>query len=331
VHSYAGGLWLALNALAADREVLISRAEVGQIDAAGPLPALAAAARAILRDVGTANRTLSADYESAISPRAALLLQVVSDDYRVVGETSATGLEDLVALARDRELMLASAVASAPLVEPPESIQWSQRSVRETMAAGVDLVLVRGDGLIGGPPCGILVGRADVIHRITANPLFAAWQLDAHRCAALVGTLQLFEGVSETHELLPVWQLLTVSLENLQNRAERIAPQLAAAPGVATAVAIATQSPIIAALGPGGGRPSYGVSLTSADGDVVSLERRLSVGRHSVIGRRENGAIVLDLRTVFPRQDRLMVESLVGGSATQESPPQVDTPSSAMN
>ncbi len=104
VHSYSGGLWLALAALANDREVLVSRAEVGEVDSAGPLPKLAAAARCLLKDVGTANRTTAADYEAATSPRAKVLLKLNSDEYRIVGDTASAELEELVALARDREL-----------------------------------------------------------------------------------------------------------------------------------------------------------------------------------------------------------------------------------
>jgi L-seryl-tRNA(Ser) seleniumtransferase len=317
LHSYAGALWLTLAALATDREVLISRAEVGEVDSAGPLPKLASSARAHLKDVGTANRTVAADYELAASPRAAVLLKVNFDEYRIIGETASAELEELVAFARDRELLLVDAAGAAPLLDPPSSITWPRQSVRSRVAIGVDLILVRGDGLVGGPACGILAGRQEVVRRIREHPLFAAWQLDALRSAALAGTLECYENAPPGEQSLPVWQCLTTPLENLRNRAERLAPQLANAEGIATAAALETRSPIAAAL-IDGGWPSYGVALAARDGNVQSLEKQLANAAQPVVGRIEGEHLVLDLRTVFPRQDRALVESLIGSIAPSE-------------
>lgn len=317
VHSYAGALWLTLSALATDREVLVSRAEVGEVDSAGPLPKLAAAARIVLKDVGTANRTAAADYEAAASPRAAVLLKLSSDEYRVVGETTSPVLEELVALARDRELVLVDAAGAAPLSDYPPSFSWPRQSVRARLAAGVDVALVRGDGLVGGPSCGILAGRQEIVRRIVEHPLFAAWQLDALRLAGLAGTLECYENSPPGEQSLPVWQCLSTPIENLRNRAERLAPQLAKADGIASAVPMETRSPIAAAQ-IDGGWPSFGVALTPADGDLQGLERRLISSQQPVIGRVDNERLVLDLRTVFPRQDKLLVESLTGGAATSD-------------
>jgi L-seryl-tRNA(Ser) seleniumtransferase len=328
VHSYAGALWLALATLAAHREVLISRAEVGEIDAAGPLPKLAASAEAVLRDVGTANRTTAADYEVAASPRASVLLKLSSDEYRIMGDTVAPRMAELVALARDRELVLVAAMAASPLVDPPASIQWPDRSVRALLSAGVDLVLVRGDGLLGGPPCGLVIGRQDVVERIAANPLFGAWRLDALRGAALVGTLQCYERLSESQHALPLWQLLTTPVENLQNRAERIAPQLAQAAGVASACAVETRSPLIAAMGEGRDWPSYAVALTATDAKTHDLEMRLKTADQPVLGRIEDGRLLLDLRTVFPRQDTALVASIAGETSAAAGVDQDASPAS---
>ena len=329
VHSYAGGLWLALAALASDREVLVSRAEVGEVDTAGPLPKLAAAARCVLKDLGTANRTTAADYEAAISPRAKVLLKLNSDEYRIVGDTASAELEELVALARDRELALVCALGAAPIAEPPASIQWPRPSAKATLGMGADLVLLRGDGLVGGPTCGILAGRQDLIQRIISHPLFAAWQLDALRGAALIGTLECYSNSANGQpgpESLPVWQALATPLENLRNRAERIAPQVATAADVASATAVETRSPIAAALLDGGGWPSYAVAITAANGDIRSLERRLSDGDQPVIGRVENNQMILDLRTVIPRQDTALVQSFCGGREVPSAGDSNDNP-----
>ena len=181
VHGYAGAMWLALAAVAADREVLVARAEVGDVGTSDSLPKLAEAAKAMLTEVGTTNSALAADYEAAASPRTAAILTASSDTYRVVGQTAAVELDELVDLARDRELNSIDALGAAPLIAPPPPISWPRRSAAASIAAGVDLVILRGDGLVGGPSCGILLGSKEVIRRITDHPLFTAWSIDPLR------------------------------------------------------------------------------------------------------------------------------------------------------
>jgi L-seryl-tRNA(Ser) seleniumtransferase len=169
-----------------------------------------------------------------------------------------------------------------------------------------------------------MAGRQDIIRRITGHPLFAAWQLDALRSAALAGTLQCYESSPPAEQSLPVWQLISTPVENLRNRAERIAPQLAKTEGIAAATAVETRSPLAAALIVDGGWPSYAVALTAADGDVQSLVKRLGDAPQAVIGRVEHERLLLDLRTVFPRQDKLLIEALTGSPI---SPPCAENPS----
>ena len=181
VHSYAGAVWLALAALAANREVIVARAEVADVGETDVLPKLAEAAKTILTEIGTTNSALAADYERAASPCTAAILTVNSDSYRIIGQTATAELDELVALAHDRELVSIAAIGAAPLVDLPSNISWPRRSANATIAAGIDLVLVRGDGLVGGPACGILLGSKEIVQRITAQPLFAAWKLDPQR------------------------------------------------------------------------------------------------------------------------------------------------------
>ncbi len=198
VHSYTGAVWLSIAALAADRELLVARAEVGDI---GDLPKLADAAKVVLKEVGTTNSALAADYEEAASERTAAVLKLNPDTYYVIGQTATAELDELVALARDRELVSIDALGTAPLAEPPQAVCWPRRSAHASIAAGTDLVILRGDGLVGGPPCGILLGRKEVITRITENPLFAAWRLDAPRSAALAATLECYGNPAGGHRI----------------------------------------------------------------------------------------------------------------------------------
>jgi L-seryl-tRNA(Ser) seleniumtransferase len=308
VHSYSGALWLAISALAAGRQVLVARADVGDVDRREPLPKLVAAANATLVEVGTINRATAADYEAAASPRAAVILKLTPDAYRVVGETTVPELDELVAVSRACELICVEALGAASLVDPPNGIALPLRTVRGSLKAGIDLVIVRGDGFVGGPACGILLGSRDVIRRVTAHPLYETWRLEAMRCAALIATLECYGNTPLAHEGLPVWQFLTTTVDNLRNRAERMAAQLAHVQGITSATAVETRSPLFAGFSHE--YPSYAVALT-VEGDVKSLDRRLRDGALPIVGRIEGERLLLDLRTVLPRQDKTLVDTLV--------------------
>jgi L-seryl-tRNA(Ser) seleniumtransferase len=264
-----------------------------------------------LREVGATNRSAASDYEAALSNETAAILKISADTYHVAGETASATLEELFPLARDRELPLIDILGAAPLVEPPANISWPRRSARESLAAGTDIVILRGDGLVGGPCCGIVLGKRDVIERLMQLPLFAAMKLDPLRAAALAATVECYGDASRGADSIPAWQCLATSVENLKNRAERMAGQLAHAPGVASATAIETRSPLSAAIA-GEGWPSYGVALTAAENNIAALDERLKAARFPIVGRMEGSQLVLDLRTVLPRQDRQLVDSLLG-------------------
>jgi L-seryl-tRNA(Ser) seleniumtransferase len=321
VHSYSGALCLALTSLAAEREVLVARADVGEVETGDPLPKLVQAARCMLKEVGTANRATVADYESAITPQTGAILKVIPDAYRVVGETAQASVDELVALARDREMLYIEALGLAPLFDVPQTICKLPRSVRTSIADGTDVVVVRGNGLVAGPPCGLLLGRKSFLDAIGKHPLFSAWRLDPIRAAALTATLELYDNLSTNVGVMPAWQSLTAPVENLRNRAERLAPQLATAEEVASAIPVETRSELAACLGPEGGFPSFGIRVTAKDGNVSALDSRLKAAKWPVFGRVEDNAIILDLRTVSPRQDRLLVESVTGGSIKSANQP----------
>ncbi len=311
-HSYSGAIWLALAALAANREVVVARAEVGDVDGVDSLHKLATAANVALKEVGATNRTSIADYEAVLSPQTAAILKLSNDSYRVVGEIVATQLDDIVPLARDRELTPIDSLGMAPLIDLPAQINWPRRSAQASIAAGADLVILRGDALVGGPACGLLLGRSDLIRRVKEHPLFSACQIEPLRAAALTATLACYENQPPGAEAIPVWQCLRISVDNLRNRADRMAAQLSHVEGLSSAAAVETQSPVSAALAQEW--PSYGVAITPADGNLPALNDRLLASRIPIRGRVEADRIILDLRTVLPRQDKTIVDSLLGSN-----------------
>jgi L-seryl-tRNA(Ser) seleniumtransferase len=310
VHSYCGAVWLALAALAHGHDVLVARADVGDVEGGNSLANLAAAAGASLQEVGATNRTTATDYLSAASPRTPALLSLSADNYRVIGDTAMPSLEELIAVARERELCFIDALGGAPLVEPPVSIDWPRRSAAASIAAGTNVTILRGDGLVGGPACGLLLGDKQSIQQIVSHPLFSLIRLDPLRSAAVLATAECYDSPSRGADSIPVWQCLGTSLDNLRNRAERMAAQLGHVSGVTSATAVESRSPLFASLS-GDGFPSYGVALTPEDGNVAALHARLGQARIPIVARPEKEQLVLDLRTVPPRHDKVIVDSLL--------------------
>jgi L-seryl-tRNA(Ser) seleniumtransferase len=316
VHSYAGGLWLALAALAANCETLVAAAEVGGVDHADSLPKLASAAHTTLKQAGALTGAIAADFRAIVSPRTSAILKSSGSSFSSSIAAATPTLEELIAIARDHKLILIDALGPAPLAPPPAPLTWPSRSAQTSLAAGADLVILRGDSFVGGPACGILLGREELLRRIVEHALFSPWQIDPLRAAGLSATIAAHDNPSAGANSLPAWQCLGTSPENLRNRAERLAAQLAHAAGVASAVAVETRSALSSDFAEGG--PSYGVALAATDGNLSLLEKRLRAARGPIFGRTEGEQIVLDLRTVLPRQDKLIVDGMLDAKTAQE-------------
>lgn len=314
VHSFPAAVWLSLSALAANREVITARA-----DANDSTISQLSLANVTLKEVGVGNRVTREDFAAAISAQSAVILRQHGDNNVGSPESAEAEFDSIVQLAHERQLILVDALGPAPLIDPPASLGSLGRSAAASLAGGADLVILRGDALVGGPNCGILLGRDDLIQRVFAHPLFPACEIDPLRAAALAATVECYEAASSAHSPLPVWQCLSTSLDNLRNRAERLAAQLAHANGVATATATEMHSAIV--TGRSGERlPSFGVQLAPKDGDIGALQRRLLSCRIPIHGRTEGDHILLDLRTVLARQDKLIVDSLLGAELADTQP-----------
>jgi L-seryl-tRNA selenium transferase/selenocysteine synthase-like protein len=251
----------------------------------------------------------SAEAERAAAGLCALISRLTSAPSAAVIHSYATAIW----LARECEAGSIAELDAAPLVDPPATIGCPWPSAQSVIASGSQLAIIRGDGLIGGPAAGIILGNQAIVSRITEHPRFASLQLDSHRVAALTATLECYDTAARGTDELPVWQLLATSVDNLRNRAERLAAQLAHVEGVLAATAIETRSPILAATS-GDAWPSYGVALAAADNNVAALDKRCRSARFPVVGRIEGERLVIDLRTVLPRQDKAIVDSLLGES-----------------
>jgi L-seryl-tRNA(Ser) seleniumtransferase len=311
VNNNAAATMLVLAALAAGREVIISRGELVEIGGGFRVPDVMAQSGAILREVGTTNKTRAADYAAAVSDRTALILRVHPSNFRIEGFTERAALADLVAIGRQFNVPVAEDLGSGLLAAPltPPSLPRhapvpDEPVVRESVTAGVDACCFSGDKLLGGPQAGIIVGRSAVVDCIRKHPLMRALRVDKMTYAALEATLTEY-AAGRAGTSIPVQRMLTMSAEEIRRRAEAMAQRIAACSGWR-----ATLIPGVSAVG-GGSAPGVELptTLIAIEKDALSadaLEQRLRRLTPPVIARIDRDSLVLDLRTVPADQDEVL-------------------------
>lgn len=307
VNNNAAAVLLVLSALAAGREVVISRGQLVEIGGGFRIPDVLRQSGARLVEVGTTNRTYAADYQAAIGPETALLLRVHRSNFRLVGFVHEASLRELAEVAHGAGLPLVDDLGSGSLLDTSAYGLAREPMVQESIAAGADLVCFSGDKLLGGPQCGIIVGRAELVARLKRHPLVRAIRPDKTTLAALEATLQHYLR-GEAVEQVPVWRMLALSCEVIEARARRLADRLRQH-GIASRL-VDGRSAIGGGSLPGETLPTRLLAL-SAGGRPEHLAARLRSGEPPVIARIERDALVLDLRTVLPEEDDLLTTALV--------------------
>lgn len=294
VNNNAAAIYLALNELAAGFEVVVSRGELIEIGDGFRIPEIMQRSGAILREVGTTNRTHIDDYREAINERTGLLLRVHPSNFRIEGFTARPELRELVALAKDRAVPLYEDLGSG-CVTDLRAFGVEEPLVADSIRAGVNLVSFSGDKLLGGPQAGILAGDGELVARLRRNPMFRALRLDKVIYQALETTLRHL--VLERWDQIPALRMISQSSEELRGRAELVCGSL---DGLRAAV-IEGSSVIGGGSTPGQPLQSWLIAIDSAD--VVEVERRCRLSDPPVVARIEDGRLLLDLRTVFADEE----------------------------
>ncbi|HTA23907.1 MAG TPA: L-seryl-tRNA(Sec) selenium transferase [Terriglobales bacterium] len=306
VNNNAAAVLLALNTIGEGGEVIVSRGELVEIGGSFRIPDVMTKSNAVLREVGTTNRTRLSDYERAITDNTRLLLRVHRSNFEITGFTEQPRLDELVDLSRQRKIPLLEDLGSGALINLDSFGITGEPSVLDSLRAGVDVVTYSGDKLLGGPQAGILSGRSDLIARMRSNSLFRALRVDKLTYAVLEATLMAY--VKGDHDAIPTIRMMRLSKEEVGKRAEAIAGTVRS---LKLSVDVIDGESVIG----GGAAPSavlptrlLAVSLEGLSADNIASRLRLSTP--PVIARVEEGRVLLDLRTVSPAEDEAVVHAL---------------------
>jgi L-seryl-tRNA(Ser) seleniumtransferase len=299
VNNCAAATFLALNSLAEKSEVIVSRGELVEVGGGFRIPEIMEKSGAVLREVGTTNRTRLADYERVIGAETGLLLRVHQSNFSIEGFSERASLQDLVALSKRTGIALFEDQGTGLVSSPERSGINDESSLLQSFACGVDLIAASGDKLLGGPQCGILVGRKDLIERIRKNQLLRAFRVDKLTYAALEGTLM--EHLSEDTSTIPIERMLSILPPELERRCRQIVDQTTCINLILDVVQVT--SLIGGGTAPKASLESWALSVRHAVLTAAELLATLRKLEPPIIGRIAEDRVLLDLRTVSPDFD----------------------------
>jgi L-seryl-tRNA(Ser) seleniumtransferase len=307
VNNNAAAVLLALNTIADGGEVIVSRGELVEIGGSFRIPDVMAKSGAILREVGTTNRTRAADYEGAISERTRLLLRVHRSNFEITGFTEQASTAELVALARKHGVPLMEDLGSGALFDL-RSVGINEGGVLDSLRGGVDIVTYSGDKLLGGPQAGLISGGSDLTARMRSNSLFRA----------LEATLRAY--VQRDHDAIPTLRMMRLSKDEIGRRAEAVAARVES-PKLKVEI-VEGESILGGGAAPSSVLPTRVLALSCEGLSADEVSARLRGSDPPIIARLEEGRVLLDLRTVFPEQDAVLLSALnrieAGRDTTQE-------------
>lgn len=306
VNNNAAAVLLALNTLAEGGEVIVSRGELVEIGGSFRIPDVMGKSGAVLREVGTTNRTRAVDYERAITERTRLLLRVHRSNFEITGFTEQASMAELVELARKHNIPLMEDLGSGALFDLRSVGISGESGVIDSLRGGVDIVTYSGDKLLGGPQAGLVSGSAELVGRMRSNSLFRALRVDKLIYAALEATLLAY--VRRDHDAIPTLRMMRLRAEEIGMRAKAVEVAVST-PGLQIEV-VEGESVLGGGAAPSAVLPTRLLAVTAEKMSADELAKRLRGSNPPIIARVEDGRVLLDLRTVFPEQDAALAASL---------------------
>ena len=311
VNNCAAAVLLSLMATAQGRKVVASRGELIEIGGAFRLPDVIQQSGAILKEVGATNKTRAKDYAEAIDPDTAVLLKSHTSNYQIVGFTHAPGREELAALAHATGTILMEDLGSGVLVDLSPYGLLNEPVVSDVLTSGVDIVMFSGDKLLGGPQCGIIAGRAELIRSLKTHPLSRAVRIDKLSLAALEATLRLYRAPHDPFCSVPVLRAISQSIEDVRARAERLAAALLAA-GFEDVSSLPSEAFVGGGSLPQQHLKSHAVSIAVSSFTPDALAAALRMARTPVIGMIRDDRFLMDVRTVTDGEVTGIVDAFRG-------------------
>ena len=295
VNNNAAAVLLTLSALTTGGQVVVSRGELVEIGGSFRVPDIMEACGAVLKEVGTTNKTHLRDYDKAICAETKALMKVHTSNYRIVGFTETPALADMVRLGHDRGLLVIEDLGSGCLIDLNQFGIHDEPTVQDSLRAGVDVVSISGDKLLGGPQAGIILGKKQYVDILKKHPLTRAMRVDKMTLAALEATLRSYEA-EKAFEEIPTIAMLAVSQEALKAKAETLCEGLVAAG--CNAQVVATEGQVGGGSVPTKMLKSFAVAMEPKAGSVDELEEKLRLGMPPIIGRINHDRYLLDVRTL---------------------------------
>ena len=311
VNNNAGAVLLVLNTLAEGKEVIVSRGELVEIGGAFRIPDVMKRSGALLREIGTTNRTHFNDYQKAIGPQTALLLKVHTSNFRVMGFTSEVSLQDLVQLGREHQLPVVDDLGSGCLIDLTQYGLEKEPTVQETIKTGVDAITISGDKLLGGPQAGIILGKKKYLDLFKINPLTRALRIDKLTLAALESTLLLYLDEKMAVEEIPTLRMLSLDTGKLKRRGKRLLKRLSGMRNKKMTFALKEDVSQV-----GGGAlplqelPTVVVAIKPLEISLNTLEVNLRKADPPIISRISNEELILDMRTVSNEEIPLLAAGI---------------------
>jgi L-seryl-tRNA(Ser) seleniumtransferase len=304
VNNNAAAVLLALNTLASGKEVIVSRGELIEIGGAFRIPEIMARSGAVLREVGTTNRTHAADYERAITGNTGLLLKVHTSNYRVVGFVADVGLADLAAIGKNHGVPVMEDLGSGALVDLSQYGLPKEPVVAERISLGADIVTFSGDKVLGGPQAGLIVGTSTCVSQLSRNPLHRALRCGKLTIAALEATLRLYRESATLAEDLPTLRMFTRPLAEMETMGRQVMPALGEVlgPGFRLSLQDSTSQVGSGAL-PTEEIPTKAIAVEHDSMGANHVAERFRRARPPIVGRIKDGRFLLDLRTIFDPDD----------------------------